>query len=447
MALSQYVHLTIQAGTAAPTAQGFGKLLVLSNGTGSNGFTTNEVRSYNTFAQVAEDFESNQFPYQAAEVAFAASPRLEQFLVGLLPTPATKQAIQIDVTNVTSGTNITGSLVSPAGSGSVVLASFSGSQANLAKNLSTAINAFSGISSSYAGNVVTTVAGVEGQLWNFSDDSHGISILDTTADWDYDNQLDNLLTIDNTFYAVAIDNNSAKNMDKVARWASANEKKALFSPQVTRITDFTSALFTTTADHANLIANNDAIILYTKGDRTTPREVAWASRMLPTDPGTATWAFKTLNGVGVDTFTSTEEGQINDFDAATKVRAGNYYKTEAGLNITYPGRCAGGEFIDNEIAKDWLKARISERVFGLFANAKKVPYTTKGANMVRAEVVGVLSEAERAGVIDSGFVVTVLDPADQATVDRAARILRFVEFTCRLAGAIHQVYITGTVTV
>jgi hypothetical protein len=40
----------------------------------------------------------------------------------------------------------------------------------------------------------------------------------------------------------------------------------------------------------------------------------------------------------------------------------------------------------------------------------------------------------------------VLAAAEQATADRAARIVRDLEFSAQLAGAVHTVNIAGTVT-
>lgn len=439
MALSQYVHVNIAVGTASPTQQGFGNLMLLANGTGSNGFTTTEVRTYRNFSSVAEDFNSDQWVYQAAQAVFSQNPRPELVKVGLLPAPSTAQTFVVSLDHIASGSAVTGSLVSPAGSGSVILANPGGTTAATALNLANAIGTISGISASSAGNVVTATAGTVGQLWHFTSDLNGLSIYDTTADWDYDDQLDDLLAVDPAFYAVAIDNNSAKNMDKVARWAGANTKLAFFSPQFTRPSDFTSDLFTTSADYDALLANDRAILLFTEDNRTNAKEVAWAASQLVEDPGTITWAFKTLEGVAPDSYTSTEETVILG-------KGGNVYKTESGVDITWNGKGAGGEYIDVTRAIDWLQARIEERIFGLFVNARKVPYTNAGISAITAEIKGQLLTAERLGVIDSGWTVEALPVSQQATADRTNRIVRKVSFQARLAGAIHEVFIVGTVT-
>lgn len=439
MALSEYVTVTIQAGTATPTRAGFGTLLILSNG---SQFTTNEVRTYRTFSAVVADFGAATFPYLAALAAFSQEPRPQQVKIGLLPTPSTVQTMNISLENITSGSAITGSLVSPAGSASVILADAGASTSDTAVALADAIGAIVGISASSADNVVTTTAGTEGDMWHFENDLNEISIYDTTDDWDYDDQLDNLLTRDPDFYGVMMDNNSAKNINKLARWASGNGKLAFVSPQFTRPAEWDSALFDSPSDYTSLLANDDIVMLLTKDSRRNAKEAAWAASGLVEDPGTITWAFKQLESVGTDSWTSTEESLIKG-----STIGGNVYKTESGVSITHDGQTVGGEWIDVVRTKAWLEARISERIFGLLATAPKVPYTNKGANMLLAEVKAQLVEAERREVIDAGWSATVLPVADQATADRASRILREVEFVARLAGAVHTVTIIGTVTV
>jgi hypothetical protein len=438
MALSQYVHLNIAVGTAAPTAQGFGTLLILSNG---SAFPTSEVRTYRTFSQVAEDFDSHEFPYQAALAAFSQNPRPESIKVALLPTPSAPQNLRISLDNILSGSVITGSLVSPQGAVTTILADAGVNTAATALNLSNAIGAVTGISASASSNVVTTVADNDGEMWHFTCGLNGISIYDSSPDFDYDDHLDEVQNVDGAFYAIAIDNNSAKNIDKVARWAAGNRKLAFFSPQFTRPSEWGASLFTAGGDYTALLANENAVLLMTKDARTNAKEVAWSASQLVEDPGTITWAFKTLRGVGSDKWTATEENIITGDTVG-----GNVYKPETGIDITFPGKTAGGEWIDVVHTVAWLQARIEERIFGLFANSRKVPYTDAGVASIAAEVKAQLSQAERRLVIDSGWSVTTLPVSEQATSDRANRIVREITFTARLAGAVHEVFITGTIT-
>ena len=125
---------------------------------------------------------------------------------------------------------------------------------------------------------------------------------------------------------------------------------------------------------------------------------------------------------------------------------GNHYALEAAVGITRPGKAHGGEWLDVVRGLAWLEARLEESLFALLVNNPKIPYTEEGVSMIVAEVRKVLKIAEDRGVIASGWDVTALAAADQATADRAARILRDVEFTATLQGAIHTINVVGTVT-
>ena len=107
----------------------------------------------------------------------------------------------------------------------------------------------------------------------------------------------------------------------------------------------------------------------------------------------------------------------------------------------------GGEWIDVVRGLAWLEARLEERIFAALVNNPKIPYTDAGMTILVAEVKAQLQEAEDRGVLDSGWAVTITAVADQATADRASRIVRGLDFTARLAGAVHTVNIAGTVSV
>jgi hypothetical protein len=127
----------------------------------------------------------------------------------------------------------------------------------------------------------------------------------------------------------------------------------------------------------------------------------------------------------------------------------NFYHTIAGVNITEEGESASGEFIDVTQGVDWLAQRLQERIFGKLANAKKIPFTDPGIQIVEAEVRAQLQEGINVGFLaaDPVPVVTVPLAADVSATDKGNRLLPDVEFQATIAGAIHSLEITGSVTV
>ena len=175
------------------------------------------------------------------------------------------------------------------------------------------------------------------------------------------------------------------------------------------------------------------------GDQANYPEAAWIGRVLPNDPGTATWNLKTLAGITVDNLSA---AQISVLDA----KKANYYVTIGGVNVTQNGNMAGGEWIDIVQAIDWLEARIQEDVYSALINVEKLPFTDAGIQVVEGKVRGVLEAARKANIVAS-YTVTVPKAADVPQADRAARILTGVEFEAILAGAVHKVKIDGFVSV
>lgn len=172
-------------------------------------------------------------------------------------------------------------------------------------------------------------------------------------------------------------------------------------------------------------------------------ECAWLGRMLPYDPGEATWKFKTLNSVPVDRFTPNERDVI-------RAKGANWYQQIAGVNMMREGVMAESAttFIDIIRGIDWLRQRMMERIFACLTTQPKVPYTNSGIATIESLVRAQLEQGIARGVIapEPAYEVTVPDALECDPLDRANRYLRDVTFKARLAGAIHEVYITGVVT-
>lgn len=169
-------------------------------------------------------------------------------------------------------------------------------------------------------------------------------------------------------------------------------------------------------------------------------DAAWMGEGFPFNPGTSTWAFKTLAGIAVD--------NIGLKEVALKGKNCNFYESIGGVNITQEGKVASGEWIDIIIGTDWIEARLREAVYGTLVNNRKVPYDDNGITMEEGIVRGVLSEAANAGIIQAdSIVVTVPKYADISQADKVARKLPAIRFTALYLGAFHAVSIDGTISI
>lgn len=180
--------------------------------------------------------------------------------------------------------------------------------------------------------------------------------------------------------------------------------------------------------------------------------LAWMVKCFGYEPGSETWAFKKLAGI-----------LPADIDRLLKKELDkkyiSYYTVYAGKNITSEssGRVLSGEWIDVIRFRDWLKNNVQTKVFGILYENKKIPYNDAGITSVQNQVIAALKEGQLAGGIDEdmydadgkkvpGFTVTVPRAAEISATQRASRKLTGCRFTARLAGAIHVVEISGSLT-
>lgn len=171
---------------------------------------------------------------------------------------------------------------------------------------------------------------------------------------------------------------------------------------------------------------------------TTYGEMGWLGRMLPTDPGAATWMFKKVPGLTIDNLTSTQSGYARGHNI-------NVYEQFQGQNMIWEGKMADGTYIDIVHGADWLEARLTERVFYLLLNNDKIPFTDAGVSAIEAEVRAQLLEGVAAGYITDDFTITVPKVSAVSANDKANRVLPAVKFVATLQGAVHSVTVQGRV--
>ena len=167
-------------------------------------------------------------------------------------------------------------------------------------------------------------------------------------------------------------------------------------------------------------------------------EACWFGKMLVKQPGSITWALKTLQSVGVY---SLKEAQV------TRCRAKNVntYLSASGISITQEGK-TGGEYIDVIHGCDWLKARIQNLVFEVLANTDKVSYTDTGVQIIVSPLKKALDEAVKYDIL-STYEVEYPAVADISNTEKGNRFLPDVKFSGVLSGAIQSTKIDGMVSI
>jgi hypothetical protein len=141
----------------------------------------------------------------------------------------------------------------------------------------------------------------------------------------------------------------------------------------------------------------------------------------------------------------------------------NVLREMGGVVVTWEGKTASGQYIDNIQGRDFLKARITEALQSLKINNRKIPMDGRGIALTEAAIREVFRDAGRNGVIAS-----VIDEADRAksdlgdfqyklvmpssvseisTNDRANRKLLPIKFNAVVGGGINKFDIAGVMEV
>lgn len=270
-----------------------------------------------------------------------------------------------------------------------------------------------------------------------------LGIKDASTDPGIATDLNAIFAADSDWYGLLLDSQSyaevATASTGAAAWTESNKK--ILVVQSADVLGLSSASITDIFYVLKAAGYARTPAIYTPGLYTEWLAAAWMGERLPSDPGSDTWAFRTLAGVSSYSLTDSQR-------SALEAKNGNHYLTAGGNAITYPGKTASGEWIDVTRFVDWLRARIREDVFAVLLNNEKVPFTDAGIALIVAAIRAVLEAGVRVGGISTDVPFTITAPRASAvsSVDRAARTLTGVEFNARLAGAIHAVEIDGNVS-
>lgn len=268
-----------------------------------------------------------------------------------------------------------------------------------------------------------------------------VKVIRKAASATYVNALTSLRETDDSWYTICIDSRTKADLQAVGSWANTN-RKFFFgcSSDLTALTD------RNVDREAYLIHDNDA---------TDFPECAWVGRVIPLDPGSATWKWKQLSGQNASTFTSSQLNTIRTED-------GQALQEQAGVTFTNEGITTSGEYIDIIHGQDWVEDQLTIGLLRLFLVNDKIAYDDTGIAQVEGVVRDVMKRAGDNDIIaravseddleisdDKVYIyqVTVPQRSDTAVNDRANRILRDVTFVYTTAGAIHKTVVTGKITV
>lgn len=244
----------------------------------------------------------------------------------------------------------------------------------------------------------------------------------------------------NGWYAIAPAGISEESLEEIAIWTEVNDK----------IMGFTTLSLTSPVD--NTYFRTFGIYGPELPDEETTeinkyKHVAFMAHCLHYEPGSETWALKTLAMVSPSTLTGAQKKSLKDENLT-------YYITSANVNVTQGGKTCAGEWIDVIRFRDWLQNDMQMRVFNYMRTRPKAYYTDKGITDIENQMKASLQEGTDVGGIApdefdadgnvvKGFTTSVPRSAEVNPADKAERVLTNCKFSARLAGAIHATNISG----
>lgn len=423
---------------------------------------TDRIRYYSSVAALLTDgFTVNSPAYKAATAIMSQNPSVTQFAVGRRANKP-QQTLTLTVTDATQGDVYKFTLVGSDGSSHPISYTVPGAATtttvatgilalitaipSVATIIGTATSAVNVITIARSDGLLTDVQGW--MLGVAASPSTMLQLADTTADPGIAADLAAIYAVDSiNWYGLCLDSNSALEIEAAAAWVEATGTGGkLFAcnnsdfPNVNNAvtTDVNSVLKAASYMKTNLQQNNSQLLCYAGA--------AMLGNRLPSNPGSDTWAYKTLKGVPADS----PQTMTETFITTLKNKNGNWYATVGGVNISFPGQSPQGEFSDIARFLDWLQANMQVDVFTLLASLPKVPYTDVGIDQVVATVKTRLKigGSNQFGGLDltRGYTVSAPTRAQVSTSDANNRNLSGVTFSAFLAGAIHTVTVTGTVS-
>lgn len=426
--ISEIVNVTISRETAAVSRASFGVMMHLSLG---RVFDTGETwREYTSSADLLTDgFKTTDTAYLAANIMFSQPISPEKIIIGQRKTEDT-------VTLTPTVANSKGYSVTINGTEFTFTSDVDATATEIVTGLIAAVNG--GAEPVTATGTTTLILNPDVATTYFSVTSSDNLPITFTADQTFAEDIADIRVTNDTWYVLT--SHSHVEADILAVAAAIESMKKLYAYSTSDAAVLTSATTDVMSDLSGFNYERTFGLYDAEADTVFP-ECGWVGRVIPTDPGSATWAFKTITGVDQDNLTSTQSTYVRN-------KNGNTYETIGGVDITRYGKVASGEYIDVMIFCDWLESRMEERTYSRFVNLDKIPYTDAGVTIIETEIRSQLQEGIDAGGLAADPAPAVVVPKVSAlsSATRATRELPAITFTATLAGAIHKTTIRGKVS-
>ena len=444
--ISRIVKVDISLNTTGLSVEGFNTMLIV-------GAHVNSLARVETYTQASDmisaGFSDTDPVYLAAVDAFSQTPRPAQVKIGRRQAASVAVTVasltsagvyKLTVSHLDDNSNVVEKAYSYTNTG--------GTAGDILTGLKEQIGADSAavVTAAVSENTLTLTTKGGGAFAVATSANMAQSVASVTET--IPQTMAAIQSYDNDWYGWVLASRNSADILAAANWTESVRK--LFGTAIAEAGAYNPE---STTDTGYLLYNGNyyrTFWFYHKDAASDFPEAAVMARCFAILPGGETWANKKLAGVTTDPLTETQ------YNAITK-KNGNTFERFRNISITQNGKVAAGEWIDVIRFRDWLQEEITVNVFNALVNSDKIPYTDEGIAIIEAQIRQALELGTRRGGIapieydedgneNYGYTITVPLSSSISANQKATRVLQDVSFTARLAGAIHVVEITGSLT-
>lgn len=247
--------------------------------------------------------------------------------------------------------------------------------------------------------------------------------------------LNTLITTQNDWYRIGLDDQTEALIEPVSDWAESNNKMFY--------TQFSNTTFTTD------FSKKDRTVLAYKAN-SDRLDFAMLGEAATRVPGSFNWKYRPLQGMKADHIDTITQATIRGKNMNMFLT--KFMDNQQATDCMDSGKVASGKYIDEVESKDWIKNRVTQEIAKLLINTEKIPYNDTGAKKIVTAVNIALKDAYVNGLIDDkkdgtpAFSADFTKVANIAQTYKDQRKLVGVTFKYIQLGSIDGVAITGSVT-
>lgn len=167
--------------------------------------------------------------------------------------------------------------------------------------------------------------------------------------------------------------------------------------------------------------------------------------------GSITWKFKKVRGITVQYLTEEDMLEIDDARMIAYAYKHGAPQTTEGWTAYVTADDVIPQYIDDIHGQAWVRFDVEKRIALTLQNEPKLPYDNRGIKVLEGCATTTLQEASSMGIVgvneDNQYVyaVAALTREQQDPQDIVTRKYRGLTYTYRKSGAIHEVWVSGTV--